>query len=94
MNDAARTFAAWSDFYVIVGSSAAALTGWPFVVIVLANDSRTPATEQTVAAFSTPTIVLLDGASHVSHRRHAVARTLAHGRSSKYLWHRELPLRM
>jgi hypothetical protein len=57
MNDAARTFAAWSDFYVIVGSSAAALTGLQFVVMALVNDSRAPASEQTVAAFSTPTIV-------------------------------------
>lgn len=58
MNEAARTsFAAWSDFYVIVGSSAAALTGLQFVVIALVNDRRTPTTEQTVGAFSTPTIV-------------------------------------
>ena len=57
MNDAARTFAAWSDFYVIVGSSAAALTGLQFVVIALVNDLRAPASEQTVNTFSTPTIV-------------------------------------
>lgn len=57
MNEAARPFAAWSDFYVIVGSSAAALTGLQFVVMALVNDVRAPATEQTVAAFSTPTIV-------------------------------------
>jgi hypothetical protein len=57
MNEAARTFAAWSDFYVIVGSSAAALTGLQFVVMALVNDTRAPASEQTVAAFSTPTVV-------------------------------------
>jgi hypothetical protein len=57
MDEAARTFAAWSDFYVIVGSSAAALTGLQFVVMALVNDLRAPASEQTVAAFSTPTIV-------------------------------------
>jgi hypothetical protein len=57
MNEAARPFAAWSDFYVIVGSSAAALTGLQFVVIALVNDLRTPTSEQTVGAFSTPTIV-------------------------------------
>lgn len=58
MNEAARSsFAAWSDFYVVVGSSAAALTGLQFVVIALVNDLRAPASEQTVAAFSTPTIV-------------------------------------
>jgi|SRR5689334_14774344 hypothetical protein len=58
MNEAARSsFAAWSDFYVIVGSSAAALTGLQFVVIALVNDLRAPASEQGVATFSTPTIV-------------------------------------
>jgi len=58
MNEAARSsFAAWSDFYVIVGSSAAALTGLQFVVMALVNDLRAPTSEQTVAAFSTPTVV-------------------------------------
>src|SRR5215468_5611803 len=57
MNEAARPFAAWSDFYVILGSSAAALTGLQFVVIALINDLRAPASEQTVNTFSTPTIV-------------------------------------
>jgi hypothetical protein len=57
MNEAARPLAAWSDFYVIVGSSAAALTGLQFVVIALVNDLRAPASEQTVNTFSTPTIV-------------------------------------
>jgi hypothetical protein len=57
MNETARTFAAWSDFYVIVGSSAAALTGLQFVVMALVNDLHAPASEQTVGAFSTPTIV-------------------------------------
>lgn len=58
MNEAARSsFAVWSDFYVIVGTSAAALTGLQFVVIALVNDLRAPTSEQTVAAFSTPNIV-------------------------------------
>jgi hypothetical protein len=58
MNEAVRSsFATWSDFYVIVGSSAAALTGLQFVVMALVNDLGTPTSEQTVAAFSTPTIV-------------------------------------
>lgn len=58
MNEAARSsFAAWSDFYVIVGSAAAALTGLQFVVIALVNDLRAPTSEQTVAAFGTPTVV-------------------------------------
>src|SRR4029079_12759253 len=58
MEEAARTsLAAWSDFYVIVGSAAAALTGLQFVVIALVNDTRQPASEQTIAAFSTPNVV-------------------------------------
>jgi hypothetical protein len=58
MDEAARsTLAAWADFYVIVGSAAAALTGLQFVVMALLNDLRAPATEQTISAFSTPTIV-------------------------------------
>lgn len=47
--------AAWSNFYVIVGSSAAALTGLMFVVITLV--SRSPTTREGTATFSTPTVV-------------------------------------
>jgi hypothetical protein len=46
----------WESFYVIVGSSAAALTGLQFVVIVLAaemNALQVP----TTSAFATPTVV-------------------------------------
>jgi len=58
MDEAARTsLAAWSDFYVIVGSAAAALTGLQFVVIALVNEMRQPASEQTISAFSSPTVV-------------------------------------
>ncbi len=48
----------WDSFYVIVGSSAAALTGLQFVVMALAADApvRT-ATSETVGAFGTPTVV-------------------------------------
>jgi hypothetical protein len=49
-------FAAWESFYVIVGSSAAALTGLMFVVIVLgAETSRTSI--NTTRAFGTPNVV-------------------------------------
>jgi hypothetical protein len=47
----------WESFYVIVGSSAAALTGLQFVVIALGADSRSLASEKTVQAFGTPTVV-------------------------------------
>src|SRR6185369_3877355 len=48
---------AWESFYVIVGSSAAALTGLQFVVIVLAADRGVARSEETTRAFATPTIV-------------------------------------
>jgi hypothetical protein len=48
---------AWENFYVIVGSSAAALTGLQFVVITLVAESRRRSTSREIAAFGTPTIV-------------------------------------
>ena len=50
-------FGAWENFYVIVGSSAAALTGLQFVVIVLGAEAGATRGPETVAAFGTPTIV-------------------------------------
>ena len=50
-------FAAWESFYLIVGSSAAALTGLQFVVMVLGAEINTTATVHTTRAFGTPTIV-------------------------------------
>ena len=48
----------WTNFYVIVGSAAAALTGLQFVVIALVTDSREhPASPETINAFGTPTVV-------------------------------------
>jgi hypothetical protein len=49
----------WDNFYVIVGSSAAALTGLQFVVMALAADSpsRTATSTATVDAFGTPNVV-------------------------------------
>lgn len=48
-------FSDWSNFYVIVGSSAAALTGLMFVTIALIAEFR--ASEHAIQAFSTPTVV-------------------------------------
>ena len=48
---------AWESFYVIVGSSAAALTGLQFVVITLVSEARRGAGIAQIDAFSTPTIV-------------------------------------
>jgi hypothetical protein len=50
-------FAAWESFYVIVGSSAGALTGLQFVVIALISDSGRRASSAQIGAFGTPTIV-------------------------------------
>jgi hypothetical protein len=50
-------FAPWESFYVIIGSSAAALTGLQFVVIALGSESRSLGTEHEINAFATPTIV-------------------------------------
>jgi hypothetical protein len=48
----------WENFYVIVGSSAGALTGLQFVVMALIADMPAiPGAEETNDAFSTPTIV-------------------------------------
>ena len=58
MNDALpAAFEAWESFYVIVGSSAAALTGLQFVVMALVSDSRAKTSTETIGAFGTPTIV-------------------------------------
>ena len=58
MQEVAAPLSEWESFYVIVGSSAAALTGLMFVVIALLADSPLPgSTPRSIAAFSTPTIV-------------------------------------
>ena len=58
MDEAARVpLAAWESFYVIVGSSAGALTGLQFVVMALIADLERRSTSHEVAAFGTPTIV-------------------------------------
>jgi hypothetical protein len=48
---------AWQNFYVIVGSSAAALTGLQFVVMALVADLPERGSAPTIDAFATPTIV-------------------------------------
>ena len=58
MEEAARSpLVAWESFYVIVGSSGAALTGLQFVVIALIAESKRRATGREIEAFGTPTIV-------------------------------------
>jgi hypothetical protein len=54
---AQSALAAWENFYIIVGSSAAALTGLQFVVVTLVMESRMGTNPTTIGAFATPTIV-------------------------------------
>lgn len=48
---------AWGNFYVIVGSSAGALTGLQFVVMALISETNAEGSMAEIGAFGTPTIV-------------------------------------
>ncbi|HEX5435867.1 MAG TPA: hypothetical protein VFW98_01820, partial [Gemmatimonadaceae bacterium] len=52
----ASHLAAWENFYLITGPSAAALTGLQFVVMALVAD-REAGSSLSVSAFGTPTIL-------------------------------------
>ena len=52
-----ETLALWESFYVIIGSSAGALTGLQFVVMALVPDSNARAGEHEINTFGTSTIV-------------------------------------
>jgi hypothetical protein len=47
----------WENFYIIVGSSAGALTGLQFVVMALVAGLPTRADPGTIDTFGTPTVV-------------------------------------
>ena len=47
----------WANFYVIVGSSAGALTGLQFVVITLVAQANVASTIREIRAFASPTVV-------------------------------------
>ena len=55
--ETALPFTAWESFYVIVGSSAAALTGLQFVVIVLGAETKAIGNGGATRAYTTPTVV-------------------------------------
>ena len=58
MQEAGVSFlSTWQNFYVIIGSSAGALTGLMFVVITLIAGARMRRSSGSVAAFGTPTVV-------------------------------------
>jgi len=51
------TLLAWENFYIIVGSSAGALTGLQFVVMALIAESRRRTGMHEIDTFGTPTVV-------------------------------------
>lgn len=57
MVEATLPFAHWEGYYVIVGTSAAALTGLQFVIMALVAESNTKSGDNEIAAFGTPTVV-------------------------------------
>src|SRR5438105_7497913 len=54
---AVSPLAAWQNFYVIIGSSAAALTGLMFVVITLIAGSQQRRSSGSIGVFGTPTVL-------------------------------------
>src|SRR5438067_12730231 len=54
---AVSPLAAWQNFYVIIGTSAASLTGLMFVVITLIAGARVRGASGGLAAFGSPTVV-------------------------------------
>jgi hypothetical protein len=67
MEDAAfSTLAHWANFYVIVGSSAGALTGLQFVVMTLIADAQMASSMREIRAFGTPTVVHFSAALLIS----------------------------
>ena len=57
--EGAMPISGWDNFYVIVGSSGAALIGLQFVVMALIADRHVKGSVQTVNAFGTPVVVHL-----------------------------------
>lgn len=68
--------AGWDSFYVIVGSSGAALIGLQFVVIALIAEVRVRSSHGSIRAFGTPTIIHFGSALLVSTIMSAPWRTL------------------
>jgi hypothetical protein len=75
---AASAITEWSNFYVITGSSAAALTGLMFVVITLVAGDRSRSTHEGISTFSTPTVLHFCAALLVSAILSAPWRSLVH----------------
>jgi hypothetical protein len=79
MADTASSFLTpWSSFYVMTGSSAAALVGLMFVVIALVTGLERRTSTDGVSAFSTPTVMHFAAALLVSAILVAPWRVLIH----------------
>ena len=57
MNEAELPLRAWETFYVIVGSSAGALTGLQFVVLTLIAEIGVVRGKESISAFGSPNVV-------------------------------------
>jgi hypothetical protein len=67
MADVAHSLAAWTNFYVMTGTSAAALIGLMFVVITLVTSAQAPSpSRKAISSFTTPTVVHFGAALLVS----------------------------
>jgi hypothetical protein len=81
MTDTQTVFSAWSNFYVITGSSSAALTGLVFIVVTLSAERRRgqPGRSEGTSIFNSPTIMhfciafLISGIFAAPWPRHALA---------------------
>jgi hypothetical protein len=60
------TLSRWENYYVIVGSAAAALIGIQFVVITLIGSLQKRTSAESIRAFGTPTVVHLATALVIS----------------------------
>jgi hypothetical protein len=80
MAETASSFlTAWSSFYTMTGSAAAALTGLMFVVISLVTGrERAEGTHEGISMFSTPTVMHLAAALLISAVLIAPWRSLLH----------------
>jgi hypothetical protein len=57
MESAHALLGSWESFYLIIGTTAGALTGLQFVVMALIADTPGPASADNMNAFGTPTVV-------------------------------------
>jgi len=66
IDEAVSTLSRWESFYVIIGSSAGALTGLQFVVMTLIDQAQAVRSMAEIRAFGTPTVVHFCGALLIS----------------------------